>query len=347
VVSAVVHHAYHDDDTPEDFAAIADMICLGFFFLCRPGEHTLTTDNTPFKLEDVTLYRGGTQYTYEQCHPVEFDNATSVTLTFTTQKNGVKNEIIRNGMTGDPFVCPVRAAARRLHYHKLHNSPPNTDLCSYYDDGKPRHVISRHITQALRAGLKMVLAQGIPLNIKPSDIDARSLRSGGATAMLCAKIDKDLTQLQGRWKSDAMIRYLHISAAPIVDKFARKMFKAGNFSFFPQLQQHYQGYAFTYDDPDPVDLRVNTAPPNLPNDDPALVIQTPPSSDSEPESHSDSTSPSSAAAARPRRAVQRTTLLPSTRTNPSHSSSSRSDSFTTTHDPRDTTWHHSDSESAS
>ena len=107
VVTAIVEHAFYTETTADDFIAIADMICLGFFFLCRPGEHTFTQNNTPFKLEDVTLYRGGTAYTYEHCNPKEFDNAVSVALTFTTQKNGVKNEIIRNGMTGDMVVCPV------------------------------------------------------------------------------------------------------------------------------------------------------------------------------------------------------------------------------------------------
>ena len=94
------------------------------------------------------------------------------------------------------------------------------------------------------------------INIRPEEIDARSLRSGGATAMLCAEIDKDLTQLQGRWKSDAMIRYLHISAAPIVDSFAHKMFESGDFSFFPGLNDEHHGYAYTYDEPDPADLPI-------------------------------------------------------------------------------------------
>ena len=32
---------------------IADMIMIGFFFLCYPGEHTVTFDNKPFKLLNV------------------------------------------------------------------------------------------------------------------------------------------------------------------------------------------------------------------------------------------------------------------------------------------------------
>ena len=319
VVATVVHYAYQHDNSPDDITTIADMICLGFFFLCRPGEHTRTANNTPFALEDVILYRNQDSYTYENSQPEEFDNGVSVSLTFTTQKNGVKNEIIRNGMTGDPLICPVRAAARRLTYHKLHNSKPNTPLCSFYDNGVLHEIRSKHITLALRAGIKIAQAEGIKINIKPKEVDARSLRSGGATAMLCAKIDKDLTQLQGRWKSDAMIRYLHISAVPIVDKFARKMFKSGDFNFFPQLQQHYHGYAYSTDEPDPEDLPARKPPPDLNNEDvedPPLLIDSPPSSkESSEDERSDSPSSDGKPPARP---LPVSDLARNTRTSPTH-----------------------------
>eukprot|EP00428_Durinskia_dybowskii_P084963 CAMPEP_0170445950 /NCGR_PEP_ID=MMETSP0117_2-20130122/49341_1 /TAXON_ID=400756 /ORGANISM="Durinskia baltica, Strain CSIRO CS-38" /LENGTH=62 /DNA_ID=CAMNT_0010706873 /DNA_START=25 /DNA_END=209 /DNA_ORIENTATION=+ len=43
---------------PSDMA-IADMLCLAFFFLLRPGEYTgVASDTQPFFLRDVTLYLG-------------------------------------------------------------------------------------------------------------------------------------------------------------------------------------------------------------------------------------------------------------------------------------------------
>ena len=36
---------------------IADMITIGFFFLCQPGEHTVTFDNEPFKVSNVQFYQ--------------------------------------------------------------------------------------------------------------------------------------------------------------------------------------------------------------------------------------------------------------------------------------------------
>ena len=108
VVSTILHHAHTSNETCNDMLAIANVTCIGFHFLCRPGEHLLSTDNTPFFPQDVTLHRGADMLTHESTGMVELDNATSVALTFITQTNGVKRRVIRNGMTGDPIPVPCK-----------------------------------------------------------------------------------------------------------------------------------------------------------------------------------------------------------------------------------------------
>ena len=67
--------------------AIADMICLGFFFLLRPGEYTGTTSETqPFHLQNVTLFVGPTHLDTLTTDIGRFAAATFVTLEFTTEK---------------------------------------------------------------------------------------------------------------------------------------------------------------------------------------------------------------------------------------------------------------------
>ena len=60
------------------------------------------------------------------------------------------------------------------------------------------------------------------------EVSARSLRAAGTTALLVAKVDLDIIQLLGRWRwrSDEMMRYLHLSASPVMKDFARKMLHA-------------------------------------------------------------------------------------------------------------------------
>ena len=58
---------------------------------------------------------------------------------------------------------------------------------------------------------------------------------GGATALLCAGIDKDAIQLLGRWKSDAMLCYLCIQGASLQFNYAQQMLDAGSYTFHPQV----------------------------------------------------------------------------------------------------------------
>jgi hypothetical protein len=78
--------------------AIADMICITFFFLLRLGEYTGTTsDDTPFCLEDVSAYVRDKKLNMLLCSEAELDAATLVYYTFTTQKNGTRDEKIVQG----------------------------------------------------------------------------------------------------------------------------------------------------------------------------------------------------------------------------------------------------------
>lgn len=232
VVHAIVE-ATHASTTADDAThATADMTCIAFYFLMRPGEHTKANDNTPFKLQDVKLYIGNTLLDFRTATDAQFAAVTAVSLTFTTQKNGVKGEVITHGRSGHPRTCPVRATIRRIKYLLRKNLPVTTALCAYLDNrGHLRHVTSKDVTAALRAGIRLVGQDTI--DIKPSEVEARSLRAGGATALLVAGVDTDIIQLLGRWKSDAMLRYLHIQANPVVRQYARDMFSGGHISFRP------------------------------------------------------------------------------------------------------------------
>ena len=66
-----------------------------------------------------------------------------------------------------------------------------------------------------------------------SDISARSLRAGGAMALLCGNIDSDLIKILGRWHSNAMIRYLHQQAKPIMRRYTHAMYNNGTYTFLP------------------------------------------------------------------------------------------------------------------
>lgn len=210
--------------------AVADMIALAFFFLLRPGEYTGTSsETTPFAFQDVALFHGMRRLDLHSATDAEILSATFATLEFTNQKNGVRGEVIGLGCSGHISLCPVRSIGRRIIHLRQHNAPPTTPLGTYFHEGTCKPVSQQAITATLRLA---VTTLGPSLGFLASDISARSLRAAGAMALLCAHVDTDIIRLLGRWRSDEMLRYLHVQAAPVMRDFAAKML-SGHFVLHP------------------------------------------------------------------------------------------------------------------
>jgi hypothetical protein len=235
----ILHHAVSkimDDPNPiPALQAAADMLTIGYYFLMRPGEHchcTTVDASHPFLIQDIELYCGSEHLNCRTATLYTLQSATFVKLTFTTQKNGVRGERIGHGRSGHLQFCPVLAIVRRLWHHRCHGSPAFTPLHCWFRafGGIPHHTTSSTITRLVRDSCAAI---GEPFGLDPSEIDARSLRASGAMALLCARVDTDMIKLLGRWRSDAMLRYLHVQAAPVMQNFASMMLAGGHYSFRP------------------------------------------------------------------------------------------------------------------
>lgn len=216
-------------------ARVIDLTIAAFFWLLRPAEYTLSQDkrSQAFRLRDAHFYLGERIYsaTDASLNDVNIEHVTAAALTFTDQKNAVRGEQVAQRATADPLMCPAKALFRIAHDLRSHNAPPDTALCDYYDSSnKLRSVPSKWITAGLRHSAYDLHDT---LGIDPALLSARSLRPGGATALLCAHVDKDSIQLLGRWKSDAMLRYLRIQAHVHANNFAQQMLDHGSYSFAP------------------------------------------------------------------------------------------------------------------
>jgi hypothetical protein len=168
--------------------AVADLIVLGFFFLFRPGKSMVSSESTCFTLADIHFSVGVRSVCAATASNDDLNICTSVSFTFTNQKNGNHGEIIRLTRSGDPYVCPVLAAAQRVKHLCLHKAIKSTPICAYYQTSRQRNVTPDNMTQTLRRAVA-----ALPhLGILPADVSARSLRASGAMALLCARVD-DLT----------------------------------------------------------------------------------------------------------------------------------------------------------
>jgi hypothetical protein len=225
----------HQENTPAAFAA-AECLTVGFYFMLRPGEYlgvpNAVTDNL-FRLRDVTLWVGSRALNHMHCPVADLQAATFATLTFTRQKNGVRNEKIGHGRSGHPHLCPVLCLVARVLALRAFHAPPATPLNAYTvtpSGGPPRYILPPDLTRRLRAALTVFrdAAYG------PSDISARSTRAGGAMALLCSGYSFARIQLVGRWRSDELFRYLHVQAQPVMTGLSAAMLHGGSFQLTPE-----------------------------------------------------------------------------------------------------------------
>jgi hypothetical protein len=199
-----------------------DLAWIGFFFLLRPSEYLYTTKGScPFLLQDVVIRVGELEFRGHNVPILLLSRATFVGLEFTMQKNGIAGELIGLTNTTDPYVCPVKAIARRIAHLRTHGAIGTTPLYVYYDaEGTARCIADRYLTQQLRIASSL-----LGLNVATL---AGALRCTGATALLQGKVPIELIKLVGRWRSDEVFRYLHTQSAPLMSPLANTMFSAAS-----------------------------------------------------------------------------------------------------------------------
>jgi hypothetical protein len=208
--------------------AAVDLAWLAFFFLLRPGEYCHGSGTTPLCLKHVTFFREEQRLHTLQSPLLLLHQATHVSLTFDTQKNRNRGEIVGHGRSGHPIACPTATLLRRVTYLRSHPAALNTPLCTIFSP-QPVAVPTALITNILQEAT--TLCPG--LGFLPADVNARSLRAGGAMALLCGRVDAPTIRLVGRWQSDAMFRYLHSQTVPVLQNLAHTMVQHGNYRLLP------------------------------------------------------------------------------------------------------------------
>jgi integrase len=141
----------------------------------------------------------------------------------------VRGELVGLGCSQHPILCPVNAMICHLKHLRLHHAPLTTPIYTVFAP-TPTAITTSELTQRLR---QACITIGATVGKSADDISIRSLRSSGAMALLCADVDTDKIRLLGRWRSDEMLRYLHVQALPIVAPLASLMVRHGFFSFIP------------------------------------------------------------------------------------------------------------------
>ena len=235
LITFLLDLAHHSPTPSPSEIAIADIICIAFFFLLRPGEYTGTTnDDAAFTLGDVRLHVGQRRLDLPSAPLRDIQAATWVSLYFTTQKNQRKGDAIALGRSRHPLCCPVKAAIRFILRHRAaalaagHPLSLATKLATYHRATRQFTIRATEVTAQLRFA---AAACQPTTGLSPADVSARSLRAGGAMALLVGKVDTDTIKLLGRWHSDAMCRYLHQDSLGVMQRLSALMLNHGSYNF--------------------------------------------------------------------------------------------------------------------
>jgi hypothetical protein len=199
-------------------------------------------NTVPYEIHHINLTIGGKTYSALAAPLHDSTSIASIeaaTLQLDDQKNGTKGEVIDHAATTDPIFCPAKALGRIAQCHQQYHTanpgnriqPGKGKIYKHQEpDGTWHKTANRHVTDALQDTATLVeKTTGIP----PKLISARSMRPGGATALLCAGVHGDAIKLVGRWKSDSMLLYLRAQVLIVGEQFAQRMLDNGRYSFAP------------------------------------------------------------------------------------------------------------------
>ena len=125
-------------------------------------------------------------------------------MTFEYQKRDLRDDAVTQSRSGDPLLCPVRAAAAIIQRLRQMGAKPSTFIYKYKNEkGRWRNLKSKTALTFLRDFIDTVdEAYGLP----SKDIGLHSIRALGAIAMNVNGVPVYTIMLLGRWSSDAFPR---------------------------------------------------------------------------------------------------------------------------------------------
>ena len=201
--------------------SIANIICIAFFFFLCPGEYTGTnSDDATFTLDNAYILVKENfpllhllVMNWEQLLPMLSILRHKITFKRTIwflSHAPYTNIVVLSKLWFDWFfVIGNIFGSKNIPFD---GSDP---LASYYFKNKQLKIKAATITKPIcNTACVCVFTTGI----NPDELTARFVRAGGNTVPLYAHCDSDSDQIKllGRWYYDAMMRYLHQVAQPVL-----------------------------------------------------------------------------------------------------------------------------------
>jgi hypothetical protein len=147
----------------------------------------------------------------------------------------MRDELVNHARSVATHCCPVMALVRRVIHLREHNVASTTPITTYFESNSRRPIKPNDITIFLHHAICLI---GPEVGLVEADVSARSLRAGGAMALLCAQVDANIIRLIDRWQSDAVLCYFHAQTRPVMRNFASQMLQHGMYDLIQNV--HHQ-----------------------------------------------------------------------------------------------------------
>ena len=158
------------------------MIKLAYFILLQTGNYKGTNSpTTPFQLKYVSLSCGAANFNTLQTLAAALKTATYVKLDFTTMKNAMLGEVVRNGTSVDAMRCPKSALVCRFLYVREKGSTPSQNLATFKIGGRWVNITPADISIMLKDVVRFL---GPSLVFMQKCVSTRSLRVAGTMDLL-------------------------------------------------------------------------------------------------------------------------------------------------------------------
>ena len=216
--------------------ARAHLLCGALFFAMRSCEYTKTPHSETQKTRsirpiDITFRIDAEVIPH---HDPRIWIAKSVVIQFNKQKNGVVDDMIKQNHSRDKELCPVFHWATTIS--RLRSYPNYSDKWPvyYYHDSTTNRataISSTEIFDDIRAAVDAIGERILGFTSK--DVGTHSNRSGFAMMSYLIGTPIYTIMLQGRWQSDAFLRYIEKQVDEFSNNFSEKMLTYNTFFNIP------------------------------------------------------------------------------------------------------------------
>lgn len=214
--------------------AITQLTIGAFYFAMRSCEYLKVPKQEDKKTKQLTLrniafYLDGTLLPHSS---TSLHNASSVSITFETQKNSRKFDTITQWRTTHDTLCPVcqwAALIKRIRAYP--NATDETPVSAVLQHNKITHITNNDIVHALHDGLKTYGEDRLRINT--NKIGTHSIRSGAAMAMYLGGVPVFAIQMIGRWSSDSFMKYIRKQIEQFTFDVSQKMLTMQHFGHVP------------------------------------------------------------------------------------------------------------------